>query len=243
MVSILPSQINFSKLEINVTIDFAMKKKFLITGFIFIVFILTVAIGFYFFRIQKNLPKATAPESQAKVFKIGSRWLYQTRDATVSVEVTSLKKIGKNKVFVYEYRLVNRKSKPQGAYYIQNNKGLWLAGVYANTTSVTYNPPVVIFKNPLKIGGHWQTTYERSDLPGVKFVYKSKITRFFKGKTPAGNFDCYLIEQSTYPQSQPDRVFRKNDWYSPEVGLVYHASQGEMSSTQSSLLKYQLKTE
>lgn len=220
-----------------------MKKKNFIAGFILVAMMLAIGFGFYLSRLQKNLPKATAPENQAKVFKIGSWWLYQTRDATVSVEITSLKKVGKNRAFVYEYRLVKRKSKPQGAYYIQGKNGLWLAGMFADTTSVIYNPPVVIFKNPLKIGGFWQTTYERSDLPKVKFIYKSKITRFFKGKTPAGEFDCYLIEQSTYPQSQPDRAFKKSDWYSPEVGLVYHASQGEMLSTQSSLLKYKLKTE
>lgn len=219
-----------------------MKRKLILVSITIGILLALLAAGFYAFQKRKSLPKASAPENQAKVFKIGSWWLYQTRDATVSVEITSLKKIGKKKAFVYEYRLIKRKSKPQGVYYIHDNKGLWLAGVFADTTSVTYSPPVVIFKNPLKVGGYWQTIYERSDLPGIKFVYKSKITHFFKGKTPAGEFDCYLIEQSTYPLSQPDRVFKKEDWYSPEVGLVYHASQGEMSSTQSSLIKYKLKT-
>lgn len=217
-----------------------MKKSFLI-GLIILAGIIFIPFFVYLAQSRKNLPEATAPENQAKVFKIGSRWLYQTNEATVTVEIVSLKKVGKEKAFVYEYKLAKRKTRPQGSYYIHNEKGLWLAGAFVGANSLTYNPPITIFKNPLKIGSYWQTIYERSDMPGVKFVYKSKINRFFKGKVPAGEFDSYLIEQSTYPLSQPDRTFRKADWFSPEVGIIYHTSRGEMSNTQSSLIDYKLR--
>ncbi len=221
-----------------------MKKNYLIALAILTVVILTAFFA-YFIQVKRRLPEASAPENQARVFKVGSWWQYKTTEATVTVKITSLKKIGKEKAFVYEYKIAGRKTKPQGVYYLHTEKGLWLAGVFAGETSLFYYPPPIIFKNPLKIGSYWETFYERSDLPKVKFVYKSKITRFFKakikGKKEAEEINCYLIEQSTYPLSQPDRIFRKTEWYSPELGIVYHASKGEMSSTQSTLFDYKLK--
>ncbi len=205
--------------------DSWLKKFFPLLLAILVIAVFVIITFAYAGKKEKEVPKIEPPTTKkGKIFSVGSEWTYRYGESsTLTVKIEEEKKVNSQNVFVYS-ATSSEGGNPMKLLEKHDEKGLFIVGAETKDASVTFTPPIVSFKYPLKVGEEWKTTYTRSDQAQIKFVSEAKVMDYKKIKVPAGTFECYRIDHKTYMENAPENVAFSTDWYSPKVGIVMQIS-------------------
>ncbi len=176
-----------------------------------------------------------APVLEARGFDVGSMWIYETLDSTLTIKVTDKVKEGDRELFVYSFFYGDKKIADE--YRIQTKEyHAKVKSVQGESTVTVFEKPLILYRFPMKVGDKWTNRFE---IGGVKFVSEVEVVSYEKVKTNGGVFMAYKIKHTTYPEDDKKSKIVDADWYNPNIGLIAYAKEG--GENPKSLIKYSVK--
>jgi|GEM_PF-3746962 len=176
-----------------------------------------------------------APVLEGYGFDVGSMWIYETLDATLTIKVTDNYERDGQTIYVYSFYYGDKKiaeeHRLQTKDYIAKIKSVKQEG-----TETVYSPPLILYKFPLKAGAGWVNKFQ---LDGVTYVSEVKVIGYERVNTKGGVFMAYKIQHRTYPEDDPEAVSVDADWFNPRIGLIAYAKEG--GENPKALFKYSVK--
>jgi hypothetical protein len=168
-------------------------------------------------------------------FDVGSMWIYETLDATLTIKVTDKYTEAGKTIYVYSFYYGDKKiaeeHRLQTKDYIAK-----LKSVQGESTVTVFSPPLVLYKFPLKAGMKWTNRFKIED---VSYVSEVTVVGYEKITTKGGVYMAYKIQHRTYPENDPKSVSVDADWFNPRIGLIAYAKEG--GENPKALIKYSVK--
>lgn len=176
-----------------------------------------------------------APVLEGYAFDVGSMWIYETLDNTLTVKVTDKYVENGQKIYVYSFFYGDKKIAEEHRVFTEKYLAK-IKSVQGDTTVTVFKKPLILYKFPLKVGDKWTNEFE---LNGVEFISDVEVVSYEKVKTKGGVFMAYKIRHSTYPKGSKNDAIIDADWYNPRIGLIAYAKKD--GENPKALIKYNVK--
>lgn len=176
-----------------------------------------------------------APVLEGYGFDVGSMWIYETLDATLTIKVTDKYTQNGQTIYVYSFYYGDKKiaeeHRLQTKDYIAKIKSVMPEG-----TETVFSPPLILYKFPLKSGLEWVNKFQ---IGGETYISEVKVVGYERINTRGGVFMAYKIQHRTYPEYDPEAVSIDADWFNPRIGLIAYAKEG--GENPKALYRYSVK--
>lgn len=168
-------------------------------------------------------------------FDVGSMWIYETLDATLTIKVTRKYQQKDSTIYVYDFYYGNEKIAEEHRVYHKNYIAK-IKSIQGESTVTVFDPPLVLYKFPLKKGEKWVNRFK---VDGVEIVSEVEVADYEKIKTKGGVFMAYKIRHKTYPLGNEKNASIDADWFNPRIGLIAYSKEG--GENPKALFKYSVK--
>lgn len=168
-------------------------------------------------------------------FDVGSMWVYETLDATLTIKVVDKYKENGNDVYVYDFYYGSEKVAEEHRVYNKDYIAK-IKSIQGDSTVTVYQKPLILYRFPLKKGLKWKNEF---DIDGVTYISEVEVVSYEKVTTKGGVFMAYKIKHKTYPKGDPKNAIIDADWYNPKIGLIAYAKEGGQNPK--ALFKYNVK--
>jgi hypothetical protein len=176
-----------------------------------------------------------APVLEGYAFDVGSMWIYETLDNTLTVKVTDRYEENGQAVYIYSFYYGDKKIAEEHRVFTDEYQAK-IKSVQGDSTITVYKEPLILYRFPLKVGDRWTNKFE---LNGVEFISDVEVVSYEKVKTKGGVFMAYKIKHSTYPKDSKKDAIVDADWYNPRIGLIAYAKKD--GENPKALVKYSVK--
>ncbi|MCX7831476.1 MAG: hypothetical protein N2440_01070 [Actinobacteria bacterium] len=187
-------------------------------------------------KVINSKSRRPSPVLDGKAFDVGSMWIYETLDATLTIKVVD-KYIEKNKdVYVYDFYYGGEKVAEEHRLCTKEYLAK-LKSVQGESKETIFKEPLILYKFPLRVGKKWTNRFE---IQGVNYISEVEVLSYEKLKTKSGIYFAYKIRHKTYPQGLEKEAIIDTDWYNPEIGLIAYSKEG--GENPKAIFKYYVKT-
>lgn len=176
-----------------------------------------------------------APVLQGYAFDVGSMWLYETLDNTLTVKVTDKYRENNQDIYIYTFFYGSQKIAEEHRIVTKDYMAK-VKSVQGDSTITVFKKPLILYKFPMKVGDKWVNEFEIS---GVQFVSEVEVVSYEKVKTKGGVFMAYKIKHTTYPKGEKKSASVDADWFNPRIGLIAYAKKD--GENPKALIKYNVR--